>query len=144
MTLTVECNILRLFKGINIKGKEDAEVEGGYKKYDVVLVDFGEEILAGEQGGIRPAVIVQNNIGNKYSISTVVLPFTSQPKSLKQSTHSLFLANESYGLTKDSYLLGECIRQISEQRIIKKMGSIFDNTGREEVKRVYFSNWGND
>ena len=144
MTLTVECNILKLFKGINIKGKEDAEVEGGYKKFDVVLVDFGEEILAGEQGGIRPAVIVQNNIGNRYSISTVVMPFTSQPKSLKQSTHSLFPANEKYGLTKDSYLLGECIRQASERRIIKKMGTISDSAGREEVKRVYFSNWGND
>ena len=118
-------------------------MEGGYKKFDVVLVDFGEEI-AGEQGGIRPAVIVQNNIGNRYSISTVVMPFTSQPKSLKQSTHSLFPANEKYGFTKDSYLLGEGIRQISEQRIIKKMGTITDNAGREEVKRVYFSNWGND
>ena len=73
MTLIVECNILKLFKEMNTKGKEDAEVEGGYKKFDVVLVDFGEEILAGEQGGIRPAVIVQNNIGNRYSVSTVVM-----------------------------------------------------------------------
>jgi ABC-type uncharacterized transport system ATPase subunit len=64
------------------------------------------------------------------------MPFTSQPKSLKQSTHSLFPANEKYGLTKDSYLLGECIRQASERRIIKKMGTISENAGREEVKRV--------
>ena len=113
------------------------------KRGDIYYADLSP-VVGSEQGGIRPAVIVQNNIGNRYSISTVVMPFTSQPKSLKQSTHSLFPANEKYGFTKDSYLLGECIRQISEQRIIKKMGTITDNAGREEVKRVYFSNWGND
>ena len=51
-------------------------MEGGYRKYDVVRVDFGDIVLAGEQGGVRPAVIVQNNLGNLHSGTTLVIPFT--------------------------------------------------------------------
>lgn len=124
----------------NIKGKEDAMMK--YNKYDVVIVDFGEAKFASEQGGLRPAVIIQNQIGNTYSSSTIVLPFTTKIKHLNQSTHSLFLSNAENGLSKDSMLLGECIRQISEQRILKKIGSITDIGGKTEIKRVYFANFG--
>ena len=117
-------------------------MEGGYRKFDVILVDFGNDVLAGEQGGIRPAVIVQNNLGNLHSPTTLVFPFTTQPRSLTQSTHSFFRANAKYGLTKDSYLLGEAMKQISELRIIKKLGKIYDQNGQDEIWRVYFANWG--
>ncbi|WP_182431673.1 type II toxin-antitoxin system PemK/MazF family toxin [Clostridium sp. AF32-12BH] len=117
-------------------------MEGGYRKFDVILVDFGDDVLAGEQGGIRPAVIVQNNLGNLHSPTTLVFPFTTQKRSLTQSTHSFFRANEKYGLTKDSYLLGEAIKQISELRILKKLGRIVDKTGQDEIQRVFFANWG--
>lgn len=119
-------------------------MEGGYRKYDVVRVDFGDAVLAGEQGGIRPAVIVQNNLGNIYSGATLVIPFTSQHRNLAQSTHSFFRANKRYGLKLDSYLLGECMKSVSELRIIEKLGTITKKEDREEVKRVYFANWGND
>lgn len=112
-----------------------------YKAFDVVRVNFGDAAFAGEQGGIRPAVIVQNNCGNKRSPSTIVMPFTSQIKHLDQPTHSLFMPDGVNGLTKDSMLLGECIRQVSEDRIIEKMGYL---TGREnllKVKQVYEANF---
>lgn len=128
----------------NINGKEDANVEGGYRKYDVVRVDFGDIVLAGEQGGIRPAVIVQNNLGNLHSGTTLVIPFTSQPRSLTQSTHSFFHANKRYGLKLDSYLLGESMKSISELRIIEKLGTITKKEDKDEVRRVYFANWGMD
>lgn len=119
-------------------------MEGGYRKYDVVRVDFGDIVLAGEQGGIRPAVIVQNNLGNLHSGTTLVIPFTSQPRSLTQSTHSFFRANKQYGLKLDSYLLGESMKSISELRIIEKLGTITKKEDKDEVRRVYFANWGMD
>lgn len=113
-----------------------------YNKYDVVLVDFGEAEFAGEQGGKRPAVIIQNQFGNIFSTSTIVLPFTTKIKHINQSTHSLFQKDDENGLQRDSMLLGECIRQISEHRILKKIGVINNTYGRTEIKRVYFANFG--
>ena len=52
------------------------------KYLDVILVDFGKEVVGSEQGGIRPAIVVQNNVGNKYSNTTIVMPCTSQMKKL--------------------------------------------------------------
>ena len=111
-----------------------------YKTFDVVLVDFGKIDLAGEIGGIRPAVIVQNELGNVHSPCTIVLAFTSQHRSLPQSTHSLFKKDPAKGLTKDSVLLGECVRQISEQRIQKKLGEITKLEDKKEVMRAYIAN----
>lgn len=56
--------------------------------FDIVRVDFGDVVFAGEQGGIRPAVVIQNAYGNIYSDTTIVIPFTSKIKHLQQPTHS--------------------------------------------------------
>ena len=95
-----------------------------YEQFDIVLVDLGEDIIGGEQGGIRPCIIIQNNCGNMYSTTTIVMPLTKQIKKLGQSTHTLIKRNDINGLTVDSMVLGECIRQISEQRINKFIGII--------------------
>lgn len=58
--------------------------------FDIVRVDFGEVEFAGEQGGIRPAVVIQNKLGNIHSSTTIVIPFTTKIKHLQQPTHSLF------------------------------------------------------
>lgn len=110
--------------------------------FDVMLVDFGEVEFSGEQGGKRPAVIIQNQTGNKYSSTTIVLPFTSKIKNINQPTHSLFKKDIKKGLLKDSMILGECVRQISEIRIIRKLGSIEDLKEKMEIRRVYFANFG--
>lgn len=55
--------------------------------FDIVRVDFGDVEFAGEQGGIRPAVIIQNAYGNIFSGTTIVLPFTTKIKHLQQPTH---------------------------------------------------------
>ena len=49
-----------------------------YKRFDVVLVDFGQVEFKGEQGGKRPAVILQNDTGNYFGVTTLVAPFTSK------------------------------------------------------------------
>ncbi len=117
-------------------------MENRYKTFDVILVDFGEVEFAGEQGGERPAVIIQNAMGNKYSSTTIVLPFTSKIKNINQPTHSLFRSDIKSGLSKDSMILGECVRQISEKRIIKKLGSIQDLKDKLKIKQVYDANFG--
>lgn len=112
------------------------------RKYDVLLVDFGKDNIGSEQGGIRPAVIVQNNTGNFFSSTTLVIPFTKHLKNLNQPTHTLIKKGKDSGLVVDSMLLGECLRQVSELRIKQVLGKITDHKEQEEIRRVFFSNWG--
>jgi len=112
------------------------------KRFDVVLVDFGQDVIGSEQGGQRPALIIQNDLGNTYSPTTIVLPITSVLKNLHQPTHTLIKNGFEKGLEKDSMILGEAIRQVSEKRILKYLGKITDKNEQEEIKRVYFANFG--
>lgn len=108
-----------------------------YRKYDVVLVDFGNDTLGSEQGGIRPAVIVQGNKGNIHSTTALAMPCSTKVKHMYQPTHTLIRKGRGSGLKRDSVLLGECMRQISELRIKKYFGTIKDLDTRKEIKRVY-------
>lgn len=112
------------------------------KQFDVVLVDFGEEIIGSEQGGIRPAVIIQNDKGNWYSDTTIVMPCSSCLKKINQPTHAFIKKNKKNGLLKDSVLLGECLRQVSENRILKLLGTFSNDYEIGEVRRVYKANIG--
>lgn len=110
--------------------------------FDILMIDFGEVEFAGEQGGIRPAVVIQNAYGNIYSDTTIVMPFTSKIKHLQQPTHSFFYKDINKGLTKDSMILGECVRQVSKKRIIKKLGTITKLQEKKKIKAVYDANFG--
>lgn len=111
------------------------------RKYDIVQADLGKTV-GSEQGGIRPVVILQNDVGNKYSTTTLVFPLSSRVKSLNQPTHTLIKKSANTGLRVDSILLGEQMRVISTQRIIKKIGAVTDEKERREIQRVYFANFG--
>ena len=117
-------------------------MELNYKRYDVVLVNFGENTIESEQSGIRPAIIIQNDKGNFFSKTTIVMPLSSRIKNPKQPTHTLIRKGKDKGLTCDSMLLGECMRQISEKRIKKYLGSITDIDEQQEIRRVYYANFG--
>lgn len=112
------------------------------KRFDVVLVDFGYDVIGSEQGGVRLALVIQNDIGNLHSDTTIVMPFTSKKKNLYQPTHTLLKRSRKSGLTTDSVLLGECIRQISKERVKKYLGSISDPKEKNEIRRVYIANMG--
>lgn len=116
-------------------------MEQSYKKYDIVLVDFGNNTDS-EQSGIRPAIIVQNDMGNFFSTSTIVMPITSKQKKLNQPTHTLIKRTKSNGLNRDSVVLGECLRQISKGRIVQLIGTLTEDYEREEIRRVYQANFG--
>ena len=111
------------------------------RRYDIVQADLGQ-VVGSEQGGIRPVLIIQNDIGNIHSCTTIVIPLSSRLKSLRQPTHTLIKKSADTGLKTDSILLGEQIRVISNQRIIKKIGTVTDNNERIEIRRVYATNFG--
>lgn len=112
------------------------------RRYDIVQVDLSGAV-GSEQGGVRPVLILQNDIGNTFSTTTIVAPFSSRLKSLNQPTHTLIKKSVDTGLKNDSVLLGEQIRVISTQRIIRKIGTVTDEKERESIKRVYLANFGN-
>ena len=87
-------------------------------------------IIGSEQGGIRPAVILQNDIGNKYSPTTIVAPMTTKSKTYVPMHVRL---KESF-LAKRSTLLLEQIRTIDKRRLIKKMGSLSEKSMAEIAK----------
>ena len=111
------------------------------RRYDIVQADLGKSV-GSEQAGIRPVLIVQNDQGNKFSNTTIIIPLTSKLKSLNQPTHTLIRKSIDNGLRTDSVLLGEQMRVISNQRIIKKIGSVTNESERREIRRVYAANFG--
>lgn len=107
------------------------------KRYDIVQADLYGTV-GSEQGGIRPVLIIQNDIGNLYSPTTIVMPFSTKVyKNPNQPTHTLIKKSDDTGLKMDSVLLGEQMRVISNQRIKKKIGRVTDKFEISEIQRVY-------
>ena len=78
-------------------------------------------VVGSEQGGIRPVLIVQNDVGNKYSPTVIAAAITSQINKAKLPTH-IELSAVSYGLPKDSVILLEQVRTIDKRRLREKIG----------------------
>ena len=93
------------------------------KRGDIYYADLSP-VVGSEQGGIRPVLVIQNDIGNKYS-PTVIAAITSQINKAKMPTH-IELAAKDYGLNKDSVILLEQIRTIDKRRLREKIGRIDD------------------
>lgn len=84
-------------------------------------------VVGSEQGGIRPVLVVQNDIGNQYSPTTIVLAITSQINKAKLPTH-VELKADTYGMERDSVILGEQIRTIDKTRLKQRIAVL-----KEEV-----------
>lgn len=98
---------------------------------DIYYVDLSP-VIGSEMGGIRPVVVIQNNIGNRYSPTLIVAAITSQTNRVKLPTHVEISANK-YGLNRDSVILLEQIRTIDKKRIKDKISRLTD----EDIKKVY-------
>lgn len=103
------------------------------KKYDVVAVDFGENV-GSEQSGVRPAIVVQNNMGNIHAPTTIVVPCTSKRKRFLP-THVVVKVKE--GIT--SIALCEQIRVIDKSRIIESWGELDEQKSSEIDKALRVS-----
>ena len=80
-------------------------------------------VVGSEQGGVRPVLIVQNNVGNKYSPTVIAAAITSQIHKAKMPTH-IELPGQHFGLTRDSVVLMEQIRTIDKRRLREHMGHL--------------------
>lgn len=92
------------------------------KRGDIVIVDF-EPVRGSEQGGMRPALILQNDIGNKNSPVTIVAAITSKIFNKEYPTN-VFLSKKDSKLKKDSTIMLNQIRTIDKKRILKKVSSL--------------------
>lgn len=79
-------------------------------------------VVGSEQGGIRPVIVVQNDVGNKYSPTVIVAAITSKINKAKLPTH-IELNGSTYGLERNSVVLLEQIRTLDKARLIQKLGS---------------------
>lgn len=91
------------------------------KKGDLYFADLSP-VVGSEQGGVRPVLVVQNNVGNKYSPTIIVAAITSQTKA-KLPTHVELEAAEG-GLSKNSVVLLEQIRTIDKRRLKEHIGTL--------------------
>ncbi len=100
------------------------------KRGDIYYADLSP-VVGSEQGGVRPVLVVQNDIGNKYSPTIIIAAITAKIDKAKLPTHVEIRANE-YGLVKNSVVLLEQIRTIDKKRLREKIGS-FDRKMMNKV-----------
>ncbi len=103
------------------------------KRGDIFYADLSP-VIGSEQGGIRPVIIIQNDIGNKYSPTVIVAAITSQINKAKLPTH-VEISSEEYGLNKDSVVLLEQVRTLDKKRLKEKIGHMTDSD-MEKVDRA--------
>ena len=80
-------------------------------------------VIGSEQGGVRPVLVVQNDVGNKYSPTVIAAAVTSKIDKAKLPTHIELSARE-YGLSKDSVVLLEQIRTLDKTRLKERIGQV--------------------
>lgn len=96
------------------------------KRGDIFYADLSP-VVGSEQGGIRPVVIVQNDVGNKHSPTVIAAAITSRTDKSKLPTHIEVMADR-FGLAKNSVILLEQVRTIDKKRLKEKMGHLEDET----------------
>ncbi|MBE6683264.1 MAG: type II toxin-antitoxin system PemK/MazF family toxin [Ruminococcaceae bacterium] len=107
--------------------------EEGIRRGDIYYADLSP-VVGSEQGGIRPVLIVQNDMGNKYSPTVIAAAITSRTGKAKLPTHIEVTAAHSLsgdtdcGLAKNSVILLEQIRTIDKRRLKERMGKLDDTT----------------
>ncbi len=103
------------------------------RRGQIYLADLNP-VKGSEQGGVRPVVVVQNDVGNRYSTTIIVAPITGQKK-VELPTHTRLYSS---GLTKESTALLEQIRTIDKCRLIKYVGETTEDEMNEitEALRV--------
>lgn len=95
------------------------------KRGDIYYADLSP-VVGSEQGGVRPVLIVQNDVGNKYSPTVIAAAITSQQEKSRLPTH-ISVNGNTCGLSKDSVVLLEQVRTIDKQRLKERMGNLSTN-----------------
>ena len=109
------------------------------KRGDIFYADLSP-VVGSEQGGLRPVLIIQNDVGNRYSPTVIAAAITSQRDKTKLPTHISVEASDC-GLAKDSIVLLEQIRTIDKQRLKEKMGTL-DNPTMSGINKALSVSFG--
>ncbi len=96
------------------------------KRGDIFFAELNP-VQGSEQGGVRPVLVVQNDVGNNFSPTTIILPITSRMSKAKLPTHVALSRRES-GLSRDSVVLAEQIRTIDKVRLQQKVATLNEIT----------------
>ena len=109
------------------------------KRGDIYYADLSP-VVGSELGGVRPVLVIQNDVGNKYSPTVIAAAITSRINKAKMPTH-IELAASEYGLNKDSVVLLEQIRTIDKKRLREKIGRL-DEELMEKVNAALSISFG--
>ena len=109
------------------------------KRGDIYYADLSP-VVGSEQGGVRPVLIVQNDVGNKFSPTVIAAAITSQRDKTNLPTH-IRVDADGCGLSKDSIVLLEQVRTIDKQRLKEKMGSL-DSGSMNRIDRALSVSFG--
>ena len=107
------------------------------KRGDIFYADLSP-VVGSEQGGIRPVLIIQNDVGNRYSPTVICAAITSQINKAKLPTH-IEIDCCKYSLVKDSVVLLEQIRTIDKKRLREKIGHLDGDLMRKINKALLVS-----
>ena len=99
------------------------------KRGDIYYADLSP-VVGSEQGGLRPVLIIQNDVGNKYSPTVIAAAITSRLGKTRLPTHIDIYADK-VGLAKDSVVLLEQVRTLDKRRLKEKMGHLDDGLMNE-------------
>lgn len=106
---------------------------------EIYLIDLSNQV-GSEQSGVRPAVVVQNEMGNLHSQTTIVCPLTSKQKGMA-ATH-VNLTPDDAGIIKESTVLCEQVRVIDKARIKKKLGEVRNLEKIEDINQKILVSFG--
>ncbi len=109
------------------------------KRGDIYYADLSP-VIGSEQGGVRPVLIVQNDVGNKYSPTVIAAAITSQKYKTQLPTH-ISVNSGGCGLAKDSIVLLEQVRTIDKTRLKEHMGTL-DNSEMTRIDKALSVSFG--
>ena len=109
------------------------------KRGDIYYADLSP-VVGSEQGGVRPVLIIQNDVGNRFSPTVIAAAITSQKDKTKLPTH-IQLSSQECGLARDSVVLLEQVRTIDKRRLKERMGRV-EETYMERVDHALSISFG--
>jgi mRNA interferase MazF len=109
------------------------------RRGDIYYADLSP-VVGSEQGGVRPVLIVQNDVGNRFSPTVIAAAITSQRSKADLPTH-IMLNSHNTGLSKDSVVLLEQVRTIDKHRLKERMGRL-DNMSMSQVNQALSISFG--
>lgn len=110
------------------------------KRGDMFYADLSP-VVGSEQGGVRPVLIIQNDLGNKYSPTVIAAAITSQTNKTRLPTH-IEIQGDTQGLKSNSVILAEQIRTIDKSRLREKIGHIDDESVMNKINNALGVSFG--